>query len=83
MSASPTLSLIVPAFNEVRAIGRTLQALRDYLDRQRYSYEILDELGYEDGADNTTQNVSTWSKTYSTKLVYRTCHGNPSEGEPR
>jgi dolichyl-phosphate beta-glucosyltransferase len=49
------LSLIVPAFNEVRAIGRTLQALRGYLDRQRYGYEILVAA---DGDDGTREVVA-------------------------
>jgi len=55
MIGSPYLSLIVPAYNEVRAIGRTLHALRSYLDRQRYGYEIIVSA---DGDDGTREAVA-------------------------
>ncbi|MBI1915721.1 MAG: glycosyltransferase [Planctomycetes bacterium] len=54
-SGSPYLSLIVPAYNEVRAIGRTLHALRGYLDRQGYGYEIIVSA---DGDDGTREAVA-------------------------
>jgi hypothetical protein len=34
---TPHLSLIVPAFNEVGSIGRTLEAMRSYFDEQKYT----------------------------------------------
>jgi glycosyltransferase involved in cell wall biosynthesis len=55
MIGSPHLSLIVPAYNEVRAIGRTLQALRGYLDCQGYAYEIIVSA---DGDDGTREAVA-------------------------
>jgi len=55
MSGSPYLSLIVPAYNEARAIGRTLQAMRGYLDRQGYAYEIIVAA---DGDDGTREAVA-------------------------
>jgi dolichyl-phosphate beta-glucosyltransferase len=55
MSRSPYLSLIVPAYNEVRAIGQTLHAMRSFLDEQRYGYEIIVSA---DGDDGTRELVA-------------------------
>jgi dolichyl-phosphate beta-glucosyltransferase len=55
MSVSPYLSLIVPAYNEVKSIGRTLDAIQTYLDQQPYSYEIIVSA---DGDDGTRELVA-------------------------
>jgi dolichyl-phosphate beta-glucosyltransferase len=47
--AAPHLSLIVPAYNEVRSIGPTLDAFERYLSLQPYSYEIIVAADGEDG----------------------------------
>ncbi|MDD5605868.1 MAG: glycosyltransferase family 2 protein [Patescibacteria group bacterium] len=41
MNIQPQLSVIIPAYNEERRIGRTLVAMRKYFDAQNYSYEII------------------------------------------
>lgn len=51
---APHLSLIVPAFNEVRSIGRTLDAFERYLALQPYSYELIVAA---DGNDGTRELV--------------------------
>jgi dolichyl-phosphate beta-glucosyltransferase len=55
MSASPYLSLIVPAYNEAKSICHTLDAIRSYLDEQPYSYEIIVSA---DGDDGTRELVA-------------------------
>jgi dolichyl-phosphate beta-glucosyltransferase len=55
MSTTPTLSLIIPAYNEARSIGRTLQAVRSYLDRKGCGYELL---VVADGDDGTRDLVA-------------------------
>ncbi len=45
------LSVIIPAYNEERRIGKTLAAIRQYLDRQSYNYEVIIS---EDGSNDTT-----------------------------
>jgi dolichyl-phosphate beta-glucosyltransferase len=50
--AKPTsvqLSLVVPAYNEARSIGGTLDAFRRYFDAQLYAYEILVVADGDDG----------------------------------
>ena len=37
----PYLSIVVPTYNEAQAIGGTLDAMRRYLDRQGYAYEVI------------------------------------------
>jgi dolichyl-phosphate beta-glucosyltransferase len=55
MSAAPFLSVIVPAYNEGRIIASTLAAMRAYLDRQAYDYEIIVSA---DGSDGTREQVA-------------------------
>ncbi|AWM37776.1 hypothetical protein GobsT_42070 [Gemmata obscuriglobus] len=52
MSASPQLSLVVPAFNEVATIQCTLRAIRDYLEPRGVTYELIVSA---DGADGTRE----------------------------
>jgi dolichyl-phosphate beta-glucosyltransferase len=54
MPDEPQLSLIVPAFNESATIARTLGAMRDYLDRQKQSWEIIVSA---DGTDGTRERA--------------------------
>lgn len=51
----PTLSLILPAYNEVRSIGRTLDAMQDWLARKGFTYEIIVSA---DGDDGTRELVA-------------------------
>ena len=59
VTASPDLSLIVPAFNEVRRIAATLESMRSYLDKQHYTWEIIVSA---DGEDGTREAAAAWGK---------------------
>lgn len=48
------LSVVVPAYNEERRIGKTLAAMRQFLDKQQYTYEVL---VVDDGSCDTTLAV--------------------------
>jgi dolichyl-phosphate beta-glucosyltransferase len=37
----PHISIVVPTYNEAHAIGGTLDAMRRYLERQAYGYEVI------------------------------------------
>jgi dolichyl-phosphate beta-glucosyltransferase len=52
MTAPPRLSLIIPAYNEVATIQRTLRAIRDYLAAREFSYELIVSA---DGTDGTRE----------------------------
>jgi dolichyl-phosphate beta-glucosyltransferase len=54
MFTAPYLSLIIPAYNEVKTLGGYLVKVRDYLDRQPYRYEII---VVADGDDGTREMV--------------------------
>jgi len=54
-AASTYLSVIVPAYNEAKCIGRALSAMRVYLDAQPYAYEIIVSA---DGDDGTRELVA-------------------------
>jgi len=48
------LSVVIPAYNEERRIGRTLAKMRKFLDAQQYTYEVL---VVDDGSTDTTRPV--------------------------
>jgi dolichyl-phosphate beta-glucosyltransferase len=60
MGEAPYLSLIVPAYNEARSIGRTLTAVQSYLDGRGLSYEIIVAA---DGDDGTRELVAEMART--------------------
>jgi dolichyl-phosphate beta-glucosyltransferase len=53
------LSIIVPAYNEVNRIAATLQSMRDYLERQKLTWEIIVSA---DGVDGTREAAAAWAK---------------------
>lgn len=55
MRRDPYLSLIIPAYNEERRLGRTLDSVSAYLSRQPYPYEIL---VVDDGSRDGTLQVA-------------------------
>jgi dolichyl-phosphate beta-glucosyltransferase len=55
MSFSPYLSIVIPAYNEVRGIAATLDSIVTYFDRTSLPYEIL---VCADGTDGTRELVA-------------------------
>jgi glycosyltransferase involved in cell wall biosynthesis len=52
MTAAPRLSLVIPAYNEVATIQKTLRAIRDYLAPRGYTFELIVAA---DGTDGTRE----------------------------
>ena len=52
----PQLSIIIPAYNEAATIVRTLALVREYLDRQQKTYQII---VWADGNDAPAQSLRT------------------------
>ncbi|HOW58711.1 MAG TPA: glycosyltransferase family 2 protein [Candidatus Omnitrophota bacterium] len=62
MNDQVDLTLILPAYNEVKSIGQTLAEARAYLDRQGLTYEIIVSA---DGTDGTRELVGDLAATDS------------------
>src|SRR4030042_3325344 len=54
MSRDISLSVVIPAYNEERRIGKTLAAVGWFLDKQNYDYEVL---VVDDGSRDTTRDI--------------------------
>jgi dolichyl-phosphate beta-glucosyltransferase len=55
----PFLTVVVPAYNEVRSIGATLDEMRRHLDRRPYSYEIIVAADGDDGTREAVAALAT------------------------
>ena len=66
MSALPRLSLVVPAFNEVATIQRTLRAIRDYLTPRGFEFELIVSA---DGTDGTREAAAALVSELPVKVM--------------
>jgi dolichyl-phosphate beta-glucosyltransferase len=64
--ANSSLSVIVPAYNEVGRIAATLDLMRAFLDRQSYPWQIIVSA---DGTDGTREAAAAWGKSEDRLLV--------------
>jgi dolichyl-phosphate beta-glucosyltransferase len=51
---TPFLSIVIPVFNEEKRIGKSLDVITEYLQRQSYSYELL---LVDDGSTDRTFDI--------------------------
>src|SRR5688572_30411073 len=61
MTSGVYLSVVLPAYNEAGSIPATLTAMRDFLDRQSYTYEIIVAA---DGDDDTPKIVQELARDW-------------------
>lgn len=73
-SESPHLSVVIPAYNEERRIGPTLDAMKAYLDARDYAYEII---VVDDGSGDATSAIVR-EQYPGVRLI--TCPGNKGKG---
>lgn len=56
------LSVVIPAYNEEKRIGKTLESVNEYLSKQDYDYEIVV------AANNCTDKTSEVVKSYQNRI---------------
>ncbi len=66
MSGRPDISIIVPAYNEVGSIARTITEVRGYFDSRHYTHEIVVAA---DGDDGTRELVEGMARSDPTLKV--------------
>jgi dolichyl-phosphate beta-glucosyltransferase len=54
MAQAPKLSVIIPAYNEEKRIAATLKSVNEYLQKQKYSYEII---VIDNGSNDATPQI--------------------------
>jgi dolichyl-phosphate beta-glucosyltransferase len=59
--SEPFLSIIIPAYNEERRIGKTLSELRDYLKKELYPFEVI--VVSDGSTDKTVSVIDTFTGT--------------------
>lgn len=65
-TSNPHISLIFPAYNEVRRIAETVREAKAYFESRQFSYEIIVSA---DGTDGTREVIADMAKTDSTLRV--------------
>ena len=75
---SPTLSLIIPAYNEAPRLGRSLRAIFSYLNEQAYDSEVI---LVDDGSTDGTPRVAEESFTDSGRVSASVMLINPNRGK--
>ena len=61
------ISIIVPAFNEEKILGQTIEKIVTYLNRQNYTWELII---VDDGSTDNTVNIAKdkKSKTHQSNI---------------
>lgn len=66
---APTISVVIPAYNEASCLGTSLDRVVRFLERKRWPYEVL---VVDDGSTDQTKDVVA---ARSSSLVRLLCHG--------
>jgi len=66
MKRPPDLSIVIPAYNEAQRLPRTLERVRDWVERKRAVAGLeIEVLVVDDGSkDDTAQVVTAWQKEF-------------------
>ena len=76
-SARPALSIVIPAYNEESRLPRTLDRIRDYLEPQSFSTEVI---VVDDGSTDGTARIVTERRAIWPALKLVTNPGNCGKG---
>jgi glycosyltransferase involved in cell wall biosynthesis len=74
----PYLSIVIPAYNEERRIGRTLEGTFDYLDAQNYDSEVI--VVNDGSSDRTARKVKELESRAAGRLRLIENPGNRGKG---
>jgi glycosyltransferase involved in cell wall biosynthesis len=74
----PSLSIIVPAYNEAARLGRTLRTIYDYLDGRDYESELI---VVDDGSSDETVQVAGQHLAESARISSRVIPVRPNRGK--
>lgn len=74
----PYLSIVIPAYNEEKRIGTTLQGTFDYLNAQNYTSEVL--VVNDGSSDQTVEKVQAFAEHASGRLRLIENPGNRGKG---
>lgn len=72
------LSIIIPAHNEGKRIGETLESIALYLNKQNYSYEVL---VCEDGSTDNTYQITQSKKNIIKNLIISSNKHGKNQGK--
>ena len=74
----PHLSIVIPAYNEEKRIGRTLEGTFEYLDAQKYESEVL--VVNDGSSDHTAEKVREFAGRTNGRLRLIENPGNRGKG---
>ena len=74
----PHLSIVIPAYNEEKRIGRTLEGTFEYLDAQKYESEVL--VVNDGSSDHTAEKVREFADRTKGRLRLIENPGNRGKG---
>jgi glycosyltransferase involved in cell wall biosynthesis len=74
----PHLSIVIPAYNEENRVGRTLTETFDYLDRQKYSSEVI--VVNDGSTDHTVEAIHKFKSRAGGRLRLVENPGNRGKG---
>ena len=72
----PSTTIIIPAYNEERRIGKVLEEFADFVNVNNLKWDVIVSI---DGSDNTKEIVEDFSKDYSF-VKYETGRGRSGKG---
>jgi dolichyl-phosphate beta-glucosyltransferase len=79
MSPAPLLTFLIPAYNEAARLGRTLEQVLRYLNKQAYASEVL---VVDDGStDETVKLAESYLARYAGRVATRIIAYQPNQGK--